>query len=79
MARKSTKMVLLGLKGLTMKSFDAYVRSGAMQKAVNSAVRQAAVDAQARGLPPAGPAKLPAFVAAALVRPPIKPVPALVR
>jgi hypothetical protein len=59
-----------------MKSFDAYVKSGAMHKAVCAAVRDAAADAEARGLPPAGPANVRSFVSAALVRPPVKPAPA---
>lgn len=62
-----------------MKSFDSYVKSGAMQKAVDTAVREAAAIAHARGLPLAGPAKLPVVVATALVLPPIKPAPSGVR
>lgn len=64
-----------------MKSFNFndYVDSGAFHKAVCAATREAAAEARAKGLPVAGPAKVPPFIAAALARPPVKPVPELTR
>jgi hypothetical protein len=55
-----------------MKSYDAYVKSGQMHKAVGEATREAGAVARARGLPPAGPVQIPAFLAAALAKPPVR-------
>ena len=64
-----------------MKSFNFnnYVDSGAFHKVACAAVREAAAEARAKGLPVAGPAKVPTFITAALARPPVKPAPELTR
>ena len=63
-----------------MDKYEAFVKSGGMQKAVNKAVLEAAAIAQARGLPPAGRVvQVPAFMSAALAAQPTRPVPVLSR
>jgi hypothetical protein len=62
-----------------MKSYDAYVRSGEMHKTVGAATREAGAIARAHGLPPAGTVKVPAHIAAALAKPPVRKTSSLAR
>jgi hypothetical protein len=64
---------------LHMKSFDAYVKSGALQKTASAAVRDAAADALLRGLPIAGQQKSIPAVPFGMLRTQVKPAPVLVR
>ena len=62
-----------------MKNFDTYVKSGAMHRTVGEATRKAGVMAREHGLPAAGPAKVPANIAAVLAKPPVRKSPVLSR
>lgn len=62
-----------------MKSYDGFVKSGEMHRTVGAATREAGTLARAHGLPAAGPVKVPAYIAAALVNPPVRRTPALAR
>lgn len=62
-----------------MKSYDAYVKSGAMHKTVGAATREAGAIARAHGLPVAGAVKVPAYIAAALAKPPVRKTAPLAR
>lgn len=72
-------MQLERFQGYSMKSYDAYVKSGAMQKTVGAATREAGAIARAHGLPAAGAVKVPAYIAAALTKPPVRKTPSLGR
>jgi hypothetical protein len=62
-----------------MKSYDAYVKSGAMERTVGKAVLDAAAVAKAHGLPVAGRPVVPAYIAAALRQPPVRGIQAVSR
>lgn len=74
----SSVSIWLFLLGNPMKDFDEYARSGALAAAVGKATRDAGLRAEALGLPPAGPVKVPTVVAKALANPTVRKLPAKV-